>query len=376
MATYEPFIWPIPTSKVVKVPKLFRTLLSLIFTAPFPSELGFAPLLDDGDELDGKLFDKITEEECSVVAINAAKLGEIAFKARDFHESTSKCPPAHAPSLKILSTYILLLFHPSSSTHYNLRRTLLLTSPPSVLKGELYLTSLILIRSGKSSPTWSYRKDVLNLLLNHPSTPVVSHPSILSTELNFVTRIIKYYPKNYYAFNHRRYVLLRSPSLLELDLEVTLEELKMNNSDNSRVAHIDWLLDNVKGEVDLEGVLERLEGWGGEYPEAETIWRAVRAVGLRVLKGGGVRGEVLRRWWEDCEVIGRGEGGRKGKKHQESRLKAYLWCVSVWVRDGNGGEVEGRMGRKIRTMCLKELGRREQVNEHLDRLKDTELMNF
>ena len=90
MATYEPFIWPIPTSKVVKVPKLFRTLLSLIFTAPFPSELGFAPLLDDDDDDDGtarcKMFDKITEEECSVVAINAAKLGEIAFKARDFHE--------------------------------------------------------------------------------------------------------------------------------------------------------------------------------------------------------------------------------------------------------------------------------------------------
>lgn len=363
MSTYTPYPFPLPSKP--KLPPTIKTLLTLILTEPYPSEIGFAPLETDDN------FQKVEESGFSALAINAKKLGELALKTRELHDKH--------PS--ILSTYVYVILQPSSQTHYNLRRKYILglgserelegddeedeNEYLKILKGELYLTSVILIRTGKSGNCWEYRKFILQILLDlHEDIS-----EIIDTELTFLNKITTYYPKNYYAYNYRRYILSHSDSHLLSDLEFTIKGLKLNTTDNSRVSHINWLLDSGV-ECDLKGVLKDLEVLGESYPEQKTIWRCVRCIGVRCLDV-----EIMERWYNDILLISKAVKGRqcatsKDMILEDSKLKCYVWVC--WVKSREWGEkgVEGRMAGRIIESCFKELERREQPNSHITKLKE------
>ena len=229
---------------------------------------------------------------------------------------------------------IILLLSPEHLTACNLRKRHLLSRPPSSLPLALsyefrFLDSLLtspLHRHTKSPTLWSHRRWLLSqyLRLIYPSSGKgngggeASPSVILSSEVDIILRAATHHPRNYYAFQHLRLLILQilplhfplSPSSQRSHQTISSLHTYCRNhhSDTSAWSALSFLLDIANDpDVTKEVVKETtamVEKWRWK---GEAVWVFLRGFGA----GGGAVGVKVGRevgeWVEG--LVGEAEGG-------------------------------------------------------------------
>ncbi|XP_034937358.1 protein prenyltransferase alpha subunit repeat-containing protein 1-A [Chelonus insularis] len=109
---------------------------------------------------------------------------------------------------EIVARWLLgvLLLNPDANTFWNMRKELVRNERLDI-EQELRFTKLVLYRNTKCFEAFSYRRLLINLLLNQEH----SHANIellLQEEINVATTSADRYSNNYHAWNHRQYIVL------------------------------------------------------------------------------------------------------------------------------------------------------------------------
>ena len=232
------------------------------------------------------------------------------------------------------------------------------------LKGELYLLNLICTRSSKHASLWSHRRWSwihLHRLLGRTSSPFRS-------ELDAMAKITNMFPKNYYAWTHRRLVVTgASQNNVKGEVRYALNHLRSNPSDHCAVAYLDYAMGLAGGCDDPWSVAAELEGLGDAYPDHPTVYRALRSVALRCLRGAtdddvGRSVGMLEGWRGEVKALV--EGRNRTSMQAESKLACYCWVCANAARGGKPGRSTVRkMLVWVRDEALRELRRRQGVND-------------
>lgn len=105
----------------------------------------------------------------------------------------------------------------------------------SVYRSEISLDDLVLTKHPKTEETWAYRQWLMKQMYPNEEFPV----AILCEELEACTRGAASYPRNYYAWEHRLWVMNHIPDteLLKKELSWSEKWVVKNSSDHSALAY-------------------------------------------------------------------------------------------------------------------------------------------
>ncbi len=326
------------------IPLAVRGLLSALLKEPYPSELGFTSL---GEERFSRAED---------IGIGFAALGVGIEMAGDTASILQKLFKSRGKGrdYDLLITTLLLLFCPDTHSAWNCRKSHLSTQEE--LEGELWLCDLIATNSGKASSMWYHRLWCIRSMEGNERYEMIDY-SLGATE-----RAVKRWPKNYYAWTHRMHLL----GMLDMRGERGSRETKWctdwlrgNPSDHCAVAHL-WRI--VQPGHEQEAMSEVLSICKS-YPTHVTPWRAVRAVGLKMLRRGHGIDEILTVWKEEMgtsvinELLLCGHEAAREQAHGNAdQVQAQLGALA-WILHA------GQEQQDLKDRCLRKLSEVRQVNK-------------
>eukprot|EP00934_Nitzschia_sp_Nitz4_P006357 Nitzschia sp. Nitz4//scaffold4_size323378//282401//283706//NITZ4_000708-RA/size323378-snap-gene-0.477-mRNA-1//-1//CDS//3329553543//6347//frame0 len=146
-------------------------------------------------------------------------------------------------------TSCLLLVNPDHATAWADRRRCLLhkieeRNNTDGWINELSFLNLLMTQHSKAPSSWGHRKYVLNRLLR--GDPQGDHLQLVENEIRLCRSVADKYPKNYYAWTHRRFLWhVVEPSAEQLQREwddITLRWLPQHVSDHSSAHYASQVL--------------------------------------------------------------------------------------------------------------------------------------
>ena len=178
------------------------------------------------------------------------------------------------------------------------KRLLLLKSSHFSAQEELHFLSLLFHIHPKSPSCWEHRRFCLRIL--YPSTPscqdILLPLSVVERELLLCERMAELYPRNYYAWMHRVWILRlhdKSESFVEAELLFIKRWLTSHPSDHSATHYYHLILNQrlelLRSSRDLSERLLHEEFRANEamlklYPAMENVWLQRRSLLTLLLK--------------------------------------------------------------------------------------------
>ena len=221
------------------LPSTVQALTKLLRQEPKEFDIAIlrAPATTDDEE--GGSSDPFILSECgNHLGLNA---GDLAWVARDFRRAYRKVRPVFLihteaatstrgtdPQLaleRLLQvTSCLLLVCPDNATAWADRKRALLAQQASnteigddslIWEDELRFLNLLMTKHTKAPTSWFHRKYVFLKIMNHHKEFVEELFALTRNEIKLCISVADRYPKNYYAWTHRIYVLHRLQDVLE-----------------------------------------------------------------------------------------------------------------------------------------------------------------
>lgn len=202
-----------------------------------------APAISDDDGEAGGISDPFILSECGVhLGLNA---GDLAWVARDFRRAYREVRPAFLIHIEAAAattagadsqlarkrllqvTSCLLLVCPDNATAWADRKRALLAQQASTRKTgndsligyswdkELRFLNLLMTKHTKAPTSWFHRKYVFQKIIKRHKEVEEELLALTRSEIKLCISVADRYPKNYYAWTHRIYVLHRLQDFLE-----------------------------------------------------------------------------------------------------------------------------------------------------------------
>ncbi|OAD73608.1 hypothetical protein PHYBLDRAFT_168046 [Phycomyces blakesleeanus NRRL 1555(-)] len=177
---------------------------------------------------------------------------------------------------------VLILIKPDHYTAMNTRKQLI-TSGQISIENELLLLELMFTipKHSKSSIAWHHRQWIYKLKhsRNDPQSRLIDHINI-EHELQLCDRTITLYPKGYYTWNYRHWLLSTMESdhhFVQKEYHHSRSRVEVNVSDHSCLQHLELALFAIVKDSPLkisilEDHLRWLDGVIISYPGHEALW--------------------------------------------------------------------------------------------------------
>lgn len=199
----------------------------------FRDEVGLLVSEDDGEE-DGDPFEVVRAEDAgevrTMLCISVKCLPRIHFGALAVLRSAKDTDTIDKASRAI----VLLNGH--NDYAWNARKRMFAGNVnESVYRREIALNDLVLTKHPKTEETWAYRQWILNQMYHGTELPV----NISTEEFEACTRGAVSYPRNYYGWEHRMWVMNHTSDvgLLKKELFWTEKWIVKNSSDYSALTY-------------------------------------------------------------------------------------------------------------------------------------------
>ncbi|OAV92665.1 hypothetical protein PTTG_04983 [Puccinia triticina 1-1 BBBD Race 1] len=232
-----------------------------------------------------------------------------AHASQRFHRlyDASKTEDPHTARDAFQLTRLLLIQNPDHLTALSVRRKLIIPQHPDRLPSELELTRLLLSipSHAKSTALWFHRRWALHHLF--PPTPTTGRPGseaadliyrplaelpapLVQAELEFSLTTCELYPRNYYAWFHRKWLVYQlvhsadqsataADEALEAERARILRFVRLHPRDHSAANYISFLL---SCSIAQPGPLfiRSCHAAFAAYPEYESSWALLKALVL------------------------------------------------------------------------------------------------
>jgi hypothetical protein len=158
-----------------------------------------------------------------------------------------------------LSTRIALCLNGENNTAYTLRKRLfdmkLLSKSP---EEELHFIKLINMKFKKSSVSWAYRRHILHQLHAEYKKEGKPFDKMMANEFKLQEKMVTKYPRNYYAWLHRRlivedfYIKPEDYVNIKREHEVIKQFCEMNVHEYSAFSYLEYLILTLYKATDLK----------------------------------------------------------------------------------------------------------------------------
>ncbi|ORZ19889.1 hypothetical protein BCR42DRAFT_410735 [Absidia repens] len=248
------------------------------------NELGILPCTPSVDDVppSSQKYHPLLVVECKL-GISFDDLGQALKETQEKIKEHRQQPLAEAVWEQI--TRVMVLLKPEHYTAMNARKQLLVSGQVNI-EDELKLNQLIFTipRNTKSSIAWYHRE----WLFTHDNHGTMN----LENEMELCQRAITLYPRNYYAWNYRHYLLTwmtttqqQSSDVIarvHVEYQTTCQWLETNISDHTGIRYLEktlemWVSAQQQQQQQQEyHVLRQHMAWLDElilrYPGHESLW--------------------------------------------------------------------------------------------------------
>lgn len=257
-----------------------------------------------------------------------------------------------------MATSCLLLVNPDHATAWADRRRCLLMTKENHdrWQDEIQFLNLLMTQHSKAPSSWGHRKYVLQKLIESTmeliETGQESNNSIVNIvleEIKVCEKIAERYPKNYYAWTHRRFLWTRSGSLPYLDHEsltqifqqefdTLFNWLNLHISDHSAVHYQCQVLDlllmqysSTSNEAEMFKIakqsIDTVQTLVKRHPGHEALWilrRMVNRILLNHAKTCSETNYILSLVYSDIDKV---HQDLESKTHP---MEIHAWTFLVW----------------------------------------------
>ncbi|EJD54997.1 protein prenylyltransferase [Auricularia subglabra TFB-10046 SS5] len=199
------------------------------------------------------------------------------------------CRVFGAPGGDILrATAVILLANPAHSTALNARKKLVMKAQRDPRLELVYTASLLSEQqASKSSFLWHHRRWLLHSLYTTDKAPFSDDlearndipRDVLQSELELAERACEVYPRNYFAWKHRRYCARHLADLTQ-ELDTIHNWLDRHVSDYSAVHHVCTIVRPGAPAGLVTKNFDHALSLVAAYPGHETLWLFLRTARL------------------------------------------------------------------------------------------------
>lgn len=218
--------------------QVVNKLCSLLEQRPTTFEITILSAPVEGDSEGSKAAKKnILSLDESLIIVEGAHLGldarSLPWMTQEIRQEYKRLRKEETENL-LAVTSCLLLVNPDHSTAWaDRRRSLLPRDNIETWQQELEYLNLLMTQHSKAPSSWGHRKYVIRQILKY----LDDESTLIKEEIRVCREVAERYPKNYYAWTHRRYlwtIFSSTASLLQMEWEDIVDQwLPQHISDHS-----------------------------------------------------------------------------------------------------------------------------------------------
>ncbi|KAI8364650.1 uncharacterized protein BYT42DRAFT_589937 [Radiomyces spectabilis] len=257
------------------------TKLATVLTTHDIDELGLLHIVPPVDELPE------TSAEYYPLVVVDTKLGIPIFSVPAILAEAQKCfvklriaDAIHSAQWKELDivTRVMTVVKPDNYTAMNTRKQLIVSKLVAV-KDELVFLNLVFTipKHSKSSVAWHHRQWLYTVRATETASDSYMDADEVGKELGLCTRAATLYPRNYYAWTFRHWLLdttiIHHRHLLETEFSQARRWVELNVSDHSGVQHLERVLQALSPlPFDFQDHIVWLNDLIKRFPGHEALW--------------------------------------------------------------------------------------------------------
>ncbi|KAI8581646.1 hypothetical protein K450DRAFT_230513 [Umbelopsis ramanniana AG] len=251
--------------------ELYNTLCSIISNHSL-NELGILPAIpDEAERSTNEYYPFIFLENNLGIPLPVVH-HIIAYSSSEFMKHRQQKDQKNLEDLE-LSSKVLFMVNPDHYSAANTRKSLVQSNIVDAQK-ELALVDLMFTipKHSKSSIAWHHRKWIQNYLIKEKGQALD-----FDREFSLCERTATLYPRNYYAWTYRSWLLTRIPHIKRHEeYERSRQWVASHISDHSGLQHLQRCLRLSLGTLHIKVHLSWLREQLKRYPGHESLWCHLR----------------------------------------------------------------------------------------------------